>query len=378
MSRISGPRVLFYVQHLLGVGHLVRASRVADALVCDGFDVLMVTGGAPVEGFPGPNIKSAALPALRAGALDFSYLIDAEGKIASQAYLDDRRDRLLSLALEFHPDILILEAFPFGRRQMRFELIPLIETVARMSPKPFIVSSIRDILQENPRPGRSEEIVELVNSFFDRVLVHGDPVFARLEETFPAGRQIADRVRCTGLVTAPRAAPSHERYDVVVSTGGGAAGQKLVHAAIAAAQLPSQASRKWCVMTGPNLAGDFARSSDRPVVQSFRSDFPSLLAAAGVSVSQAGYNTVGDILCAGCRAVLVPFVGLGETEQTKRAGKLKSRKLAEVIPEAELDAPSLAAAVEISLGSPKPSAHGLNLEGARNSARELRRLAESK
>jgi predicted glycosyltransferase len=57
------PRVLFYVQHLLGIGHLARASRIARALTQDGFDVTMVTGGMPVPGFPGPNINHVALPA---------------------------------------------------------------------------------------------------------------------------------------------------------------------------------------------------------------------------------------------------------------------------------------------------------------------------
>ena len=46
---MSGPRVLFYVQHLLGIGHLARASRVANALVESGFAVTMVTGGMPVK-----------------------------------------------------------------------------------------------------------------------------------------------------------------------------------------------------------------------------------------------------------------------------------------------------------------------------------------
>ncbi len=106
----------------------------------------------------------------------------------------------------------------------------------------------------------------------------------------------------------------------------------------------------------------------------FRSDFAGLLAAAELSVSQAGYNTVSDVLSAGCRAIVSPFTGEGETEQTARAAKLESRKLAQVIPEAELDSPSLGAAVEQTLALPKPSAHGLDLDGARNSARELRQL----
>ena len=43
-------RVFFYVQHLLGIGHLRRAAVLARALVAGGFDVLLVSGGAPVEG----------------------------------------------------------------------------------------------------------------------------------------------------------------------------------------------------------------------------------------------------------------------------------------------------------------------------------------
>ena len=132
------------------------------------------------------------------------------------------------------------------------------------------------------------------------------------------------------------------------------------------------------MITGPGLAESTQASAGRSdgglVVAAFRNDFPSLIAAAGVSVSQAGYNTVSDILRAGCRAVVSPFAGAGETEQTARAGKLESRNLAEVIAEAELDAPRLAAAVERAAARPKPAAHGLDLEGARNSARELRQL----
>jgi Predicted glycosyl transferase len=42
-------RVFFYVQHLLGIGHLRRAAVLARALAAGGFDVLLVSGGAPVS-----------------------------------------------------------------------------------------------------------------------------------------------------------------------------------------------------------------------------------------------------------------------------------------------------------------------------------------
>ena len=43
-------RVLFHVQYLLGIGHLRRAATLARALADGGFDVLLVSGGAPVPG----------------------------------------------------------------------------------------------------------------------------------------------------------------------------------------------------------------------------------------------------------------------------------------------------------------------------------------
>ena len=71
--------VFFYVQHLLGIGHLARASRIADALADDGFEVTVVTGGPPVVGFPGAKVRTVALPSVRAGA-GFSGLEDMDGR----------------------------------------------------------------------------------------------------------------------------------------------------------------------------------------------------------------------------------------------------------------------------------------------------------
>ena len=78
-------RVFFYVQHLLGIGHLARASRIARALAEDGFDVTMVTGGTPVAGFPGPEVRHLALPVIVSGDAGFSGLTDASGRPVDDA-----------------------------------------------------------------------------------------------------------------------------------------------------------------------------------------------------------------------------------------------------------------------------------------------------
>ena len=100
-----------------------------------------------------------------------------------------RRDMLLATLAAVQPDIVVIEAYPFGRRQMRFELLPLLDAIAAMTPKPAVVTSVRDILQERVKAGRNEETVELVNRHFDLVMVHGDPAFASLDDTFPLAGQ---------------------------------------------------------------------------------------------------------------------------------------------------------------------------------------------
>ncbi|MBB3407033.1 putative glycosyltransferase [Rhizobium sp. BK316] len=375
---MTAPRIFFYVQHLLGIGHIARASRIANALVKDGFEVTVVTGGLPVPGFPGDGVKTIELPPVVASNVGFSGLADADGQAAGEEFLSRRRDLLLKAFEEAKPEVVIIEAFPFGRRQMRFELLPLLDAIEKANPRPKLLSSVRDILQENRKPGRDEETVKLVRDHFDAVLIHGDPDFVRLEDTFPLTADIVDRLRYTGLVAPPPAPEPSETFDIIASAGGGAVGLELIRAVRdAAALLP--ADIRWLLITGPNLpAADFsALSEDAPAnvtLVRFRKDFPSLLRGAKVSISQAGYNTVGDLLRTQCRSILIPFVAAGETEQTVRAERLQALGLAEILPEKGLTLDDVKAAVERALAAPPRPAVRLDLDGAAKSAAIIRSM----
>jgi predicted glycosyltransferase len=80
-------------------------------------------------------------------------------------------------------------------------------------------------------------------------------------------------------------------------------------------------------------------------VERTRRDFTALLAGCALSVSQAGYNTVLEVLRAGPPAVFVPFAAAGEREQSLRAELLAARGLASVVPEDGLSGASLAAGI---------------------------------
>jgi predicted glycosyltransferase len=372
-------KILFYVQHLQGVGHVFRAARIVRALVAEGFDVDVAYGGEPIDGFDIPGARIHYLPPVRAGGEVFNRLEDARGNPVDDAYKERRRNLLLALFDQAAPDIVVTEAFPFGRRQMRFELLPLIER-ARARPKPpLIVGSVRDILQENAKAYKDRETVDLLKAHFDHVLVHADPNLVRLERTFPLAGEISDLLLYTGIVAPEPSPAAARRFDVVVSVGGGALGHRLLMAAAAAKPLSSMRDRRWLVLTGikfsPEHEAELAGLVDGDVtVEAFLPNLQAILAGAELSISRVGYNTVADIYRAGCRAIVVPFSDGIETEQITRAQLLAARGLAEAIGPAEEAPGVIAAAIDRAMARPAPDRSALDLEGAPNSARILKHL----
>ena len=196
---------------------------------------------------------------------------------------------------------------------------------------------------------------------------------------FALAEEIADQIIYTGLISSPAPAPVQDQFTVVVSAGGGAVGEKLLKAAIeASAHLPDMFT--WCVITGPNLPeSDFASmvnsAPSNVTVEKFRSDFTSLLMNARLSISQAGYNTVSDVLQAQCRALLVPFSSGGETEQLARARRLEEMGLATVVLDNELSGQPLASTIKNTLSqSPPANQLTINVDGAAHTARILQEL----
>jgi predicted glycosyltransferase len=373
--------ILFHVQYLLGIGHLQRSLRIANALARDGFAVTLASGGVPVaELMADPSIRIVQLPPIRARDARFE-LEDGAGRPVDDALRGARRAALLAAFAAARPDAVILEGFPFARRAFRFELDPLIAAVHATEPRPRLICSVRDIVTTRDDPARLHEIVERVLREFDAVLVHGDPALIPFEASFPAARDIADRLIYTGYVSPP-AEPATETQaaggGVVVSAGGGAAGRALLDAALEARRQGCLAGLPWLLLAGTNLPeAEFAalRRAAPPFVtiERFRRDFAGLLRGCRVSVSQAGYNTVLDILAARARAVLVPFAAARETEQLMRAERLMALGAAELVRESELTPRHLAAAIERAAAREPPSL-AIDTAGAIRSARLIAAL----
>src|SRR6516162_26144 len=365
-----------------------RALRIVEALAQERTNVTLVSGGEPFAELVCQSAERIVqLPPIKARDAGFRELVDADGRPVDEGLRNERRTALLAAFAAAAPDAVLIEAFPFGRRAFRFELDALICAARSRRPKPLVLCSLRDIVVTNNNPRRPREVVDRVRADFDHVLIHSDPAFIPLEASFPLASEIADRLIYTGYVAESDEPEPDETVsadeavgadEVVVSVGGGAMGGVLLSTAVECRRRGCLANFKWRLLTGPNLPeAEFAAlTGGLPagvILERFRSDFPRLLRRCRVSVSQAGYNTILDILAARAPAVVVPFALERETEQQLRAERLATRGVLELVPETDLTSVRLARAIERAIKR-GPVAISVDTGGARRSARLIANL----
>jgi predicted glycosyltransferase len=390
-----GP-ILFYCQHLLGLGHLERAARLARALGRAGEPVIFVQGGRPVPDLDLGGAEVVALPPLVAANEAASALARPDGRRPEPADLDDRRARLLACLRAYDPSVVLLELFPFGRHALTFELGPLLLALAddratRGAAAPRVAVSLRDVLVSKPNQAWFElASVAVARQWTDCVLVHGSPDAIPLDRTLALAGWLGERLVYTGYLAPDGARPPGPPHgEIVISGGGGQVAGPLFRTALAAWPLTTAARmRPWRMVTGPylpdshradldRLARELPATDGRPavVVEAFRPDLGAHLGGAALSVSQAGYNTVLELIAHRVRAVVVPYEASGD-EQPLRAGLLAARGLLDVLPEAELTPGRLARAMDAALERPGfPAPVSLDLGGAARSVEILARLA---
>ncbi|MZR29881.1 glycosyltransferase family protein [Sneathiella litorea] len=376
-------KILFYVQHLLGIGHLKRTATLARSMMRAGLDVTVVSGGHEIDVDLG-GARLIQLPATRATDLYFKVLVDEEGQQIDDEWRQKRANMLLDIYHEHKPDILITELFPFGRRQMRFELLPMLDAARADHPRPLIISSVRDILVAQKKPGRNEEMLELVRKYFDYVMVHGDPDLISLDITFPHTERIKGQIFYTGYVVDHTGVKGGDEApgagEVIVSSGGGAVGTNLLKTAMQARALSSAKDRVWRMMVGTTVEREIfdeltALAPDGVIVERARPDFTTLLMNCALSISQGGYNTVMETLHARCRAVIVPYAGGLETEQTLRARLLAEKGVLQIADETGLTPEILAARVDMALNGP-PARAEIDVNGAAKTIDLMKRWIE--
>lgn len=360
------PTLFFYCQHSLGMGHFIRSVTLAEHLA-ESFEVVFMNGGPLPAGIVFPaEVERVDLPPL---------VMESDGGLRSidpaftvDAALTRRRDLMLALLEERRPRTLLIEFFPFGRRKFEPELLPLLDAARALGERcPHIVCSVRDLLvTARPSQQRFDDRAQaLCDRYFDLVLVHADPTFAALEDSFEPTHPLAVPVRYTGFLShsEPTASDVETREGVVISAGGGMVGESLFRAAVHAHRLnwPTLGVQT-TIVAGPfapaHVLADLraeARCTEGLTVVSHVPDLRGLLRRARCSVSQCGYNTMLDIVGTGVPSLVVPFSEGRENEQTRRAQRLAERQAVRWLDARELTAARLAEEIRLLLDfQPRP------------------------
>ena len=372
-------KVMIVVTHLLGTGHLARALTLARAFGAAGDDVWVVSGGKPAPVLDRGDVTLVQLPPVASDGVDFSRLLTTDGTSATPAYLAERQSALLRHLVGFQPEVLITELFPFGRRILADEFRALLAVAKAQDTPPLICASIRDILAPPSKPKKATLANDILNTYYDAVLVHSDPMLTPLELSWPVSDIIRSMLHYTGFV-APPVAPQHPlgtgAGEVIVSAGGGDVGTHVYRAAVQAAALIPQPVR---VLVGgsdpePRIEALKPIAAGPATIEAARPDFRQMLHHAAASVSLCGYNTALDILQANTPAVFIPFDDGNEVEQGLRARALATRDGIELLGRESLTPDALAAALARVIAAPARTTDGIGFDGATRTVEITRRL----
>ena len=138
---MSKPVLLYYGRHSHGMGAAVRALTIANRLV-DRFHVVMLNSGILPPGMSlSPDIDFVQLPPLSLDIDSADVSIDESPTLQNDIAL--RREMMLEKYSQFKPAVLLIETFPFGRRKLGEELMPVIERARHgISAQPRIICRV--------------------------------------------------------------------------------------------------------------------------------------------------------------------------------------------------------------------------------------------
>jgi len=382
------PALLYYCQHSDDMCGLVRAFAIAKWLT-HRFRVVIMNGGLlPSDTSVPGSIDLVQLPPLRADV--DNNVLSVDRPAAMQSEIAVRRDMILEKNEQLEPRVILMETFPFGSWNTGDELTPLIERIThRTIARPLIICNVIDILpgSRNDKAGRDDRTAALLDKHFDTVIVHSDPVFARLEEFYQPRNVLTTPVYHSGFVVRDRNPLPHSdqrEKRILVSAGSGILGGTLFRAAAEAHRLIWDVDQlPMTIVTGPYLP-----EQERENLEKIARDLPGLelkrsvpdlgaeMAKVRWAVAHCGYNAAVDVMATGVSALLVPAGNNHGSDQTDRLQRMSHWRAARTLMPRHLNGASLANSIH-QLIKFKPAATNFNLDGAEITANIIYDLAQS-
>ena len=386
----EGPRIVMYSHDGFGLGHLSRTAYLASVIRErePDSDVLIVTSSPAAHRYRAledfeyiklPSVTEIGVERYRPHILR----ADLDSVVAMRSSL------LLSAVQHARPDLFIVDHRPLGLRR---EVLPTLQWLRRFSPHTWTVVGLRDIVDDaatTRREWAEQGVYGALEHLYDRILVYGDQsVFDPVQEyALPPAAE--DKICFTGYLGRSSAGRpkqvvrrelglSEERL-LVAHAGGGGDAAPFVEAFLRCVDhLPSDVHS--LVVTGPLMSREdqgklrHLAHPSRVTMVDCQDDLAGSVAAANVSVSMGGYNTVCETLSADVPALIVPRA-FPRKEQYIRAQRMAARGLLSLVHPTSLTPKALAAAIRGLLvtgriGLKRP----VRLDGGQQAARLLTEL----
>lgn len=335
-------RILFYVHDGIGLGHLKRISRIAEALQ-DPFSCLILSSLRYEANIINDKCEFVYIPSIDSllernskywGRKPFLDLPKNDAKIFRAKMID-------SVVENFNPDAIIVDFLPLGRND------ELTNTIMNHSSKKYFI--IRGILDDpaNIRKfilsGKGEIALE---KFYDKIIVTCDKQIINVSKEYKFNEIISNKIVYTGYVSptisdnerkTARQERNLKRDDiwVVCSTGGGKLGEKLIEECIRLAN--ANPKLKFDIVIGPrsNLkwsklsVNQFEVANIRFFNETNKIEF--LHSAADIVINPGGYNSLIETITGKGIFITVPVQLKTSEEQFIHSNRL-SKLIPQIIP----------------------------------------------
>jgi predicted glycosyltransferase len=313
-------RVLIYSHDTFGLGHLRRCRRIAQSLVArrKGLSVLILSGSPIIGSFDFRTrvdfVRVPGVIKLRNGEysslslhMDISEVLQLRASIIQHT------------AQAFSPDVFIVDKEPLGLRgEIQDTLSMLKDRGARL------VLGLRDVMDD---PGllaaewERKNPLPALRDLYDDILVYGLPQICNPLEGIDLPESVTRKITYTGYLRSTRQrAPRHRRVDtdtdepfILVTTGGGGDGEKLIDWVISAYECGAAIPYPALLVFGPFMQPRRRRSFQERVDRlerveaiTFDTHVEQLMESATGVVAMGGYNTFCEILSLDKRALIVP------------------------------------------------------------------------
>jgi predicted glycosyltransferase len=353
--------ILMYSHDTYGLGHIRRTMALAQNIVKDVHNIIILTGSPIVGRYDFPQgIDFVRIPGMIKE--DNDLYVPYSIKVAPDLALAIRKKIILATAKTFRPALFLVDKAPLGLRR---EVVPTLRWLRTHCPSTQVVLGLRDIMDNSERTikeWRGKNIYKALEELYSEIWVYGSQNIYDPIKEYAIPEHISAKIHFTGYI--PRQIPQQKHRQrirrgmgvaadeqfVLVTTGGGGDGFKIIDTYLTMLETLPRRHFKSMIVTGPLLAKELydqlavraARQKVR-IVKFYRNMEKAILAADCV-VSMGGYNTMCEIICAGRPSLIIPR-SIPRQEQLIRARLFADQGLLEYIPCEGLEAMTMNARI---------------------------------